>query len=260
MLIGYMVAATEKPPKTLVADLFQDGTKDQRVFASSRSGLFSACLSLGPLAPGHTLIFPNFDANSMAGGTRYKKEFDEYRDFHGLISGFLEKEFSAPLVFLETGLHNRDYRSDTRHAHLHVIPSSLPAISLVNYERGHLRDSRSWGQASNLGQFLSYSRAINSGAASYLFVGDSGGALFYRTIHSGEFMPAQFLRSIFWSLTMNVDSFDWREDSNASGLCQLAAQLRHRFTQFSDTGDRISNPDLEPSMLARSLKGRNGRI
>jgi len=161
---------------------------------------FAAVPSLGPLAPGHTLLCPKSHIRSIAWvPMSYQEEYDAFRDS---LAGILVTLFGAPVHAFEHGSPQQAGRilCSVDHAHLHLVPADIDVLATLTREAN-------WTE---IGPSLGSLREV-VGEKEYLFYESPE----HRRIVavSGECgFESQYLRRVFATALGSGAEWNWRDD------------------------------------------------
>lgn len=162
---------------------------------------FAVIPSLGPLAPGHTLLCPKKHYRSFAllPGD-YEVEFAKVRV---QMIQLLQRAYDLPVHIFEHGMARRGTRvlCTVEHAHLHFVPAMVDVWE-------DLASQRPWKTLN--GHRLSDLRTA-AGEIEYLYYETPNGPGRVSTLDSATLVESQFLRKVFANALGKPDAWDWRQ-------------------------------------------------
>lgn len=210
------------PTNDLIAAMLPDQPYVQRVLFESET--FAAIPSLGPLAPGHSLLCPKAHINSFAESDRcFDADFlAAKRDLRRILTSL----YDSPVHLFEHGMASKGTRilCTVDHAHLHFLPLPGPSFAQIPAIDGR------WDAFAGSPQQL---RELADGNEYILYEAPDGRSCILRA--SAETLESQYMRKLFAKWIGQEESWDWRETPNAA----LADEAWRRFVRFSRGGNRL---------------------
>jgi diadenosine tetraphosphate (Ap4A) HIT family hydrolase len=191
------------PARDLIAAKLPGQPYARRVLLESES--FAAIPSLGPLAPGHSLLCPKGHARSFAGLASDLD--DELRVVKEELCGVLGRIYGPDIHIFEHGMAALGSRvlCTVEHAHLHVIPLATGAATRIPL-RGAWADIESSPQAlreqAGQGEYVRYEAP--DGRTSILRPAAAAG------------VESQHMRKVFARSLGRPAEWDWRARPDAA--------------------------------------------
>jgi diadenosine tetraphosphate (Ap4A) HIT family hydrolase len=161
---------------------------------------FAVIPSLGPVAPGHVLICPKQHYKSFANIS------DDLEPQYNLIKVRLKRVlkniYNKPVHCFEHGTARRANQPlcTVEHAHLHLIPTSVAAYSI-------LEEVKDWRDLGN--KFADLKGIV--GDSEYLYYESPDGFRKIITAETGTF-ESQYMRKIFSEALGNDTNWNWRQN------------------------------------------------
>lgn len=218
------------PASDLIAAMLPGRPYARRVLLESES--FAAIPSLGPLAPGHSLLCPKGHARSFAGlGSDLDEELLAVKEE---LCGVLARIHGADIHVFEHGMAARGSRvlCTVEHAHLHVIPLPAGAVTRIPL-RGAWTDIEGSPQAlrDQAGQDEYVRYEAPGGRTSILRAGAAAG------------VESQHMRKVFARSLGRPAGWDWRTRPGAA----LADASWRQFSQVLRDGPASSPARARPA-------------
>lgn len=185
---------------TWVCDIHQDPGIAGRTFRISDN--FRAAISLGPLAAGHSIVFPVASFRSIGDSLESPTMFGEFRGLVSDVRRALSERFpSQRVIAFEHGNASfvRKCNCSTEHAHLHLVPMNAPVMRRVRDAYFRWRDVTGFGglveMARNRHEYLYFEEDDTAIAAA---VGEDP-------------PPPQFFRRVVAD-ALGVGDWNWKEN------------------------------------------------
>lgn len=178
------------------------------------SSEFAVVPSLGPLAPGHSLLCPKAHLKSFA---QLALEAEpEFLAIKLRMTELLREMYGAPVHCFEHGSSRLSTRvlCTVEHAHLHLVPADIDVLKT-------LVESGSWVE-------------IAPGLESLVAAVEDREFLYYQTPDLRCFVAtreesgfeSQYMRRIFATLLNRQGAWDWRTDPRVSDVDRAFSDLR----------------------------------
>jgi diadenosine tetraphosphate (Ap4A) HIT family hydrolase len=156
--------------------------------------------SLGPLAPGHSLLCPQEHVRSIACAPGIAQ--DAMRSAVGLCTRVLESVYDSPVHRFEHGnsRYGDGIACSVEHAHLHLVPFRGDVWSLV----------RGLGEWQVLAGGVAALPTATNGLEYLYYESPAGEAYLWLT--DGRPIPSQLLRRVFAEASGQSSRWNWRTD------------------------------------------------
>lgn len=195
------------PDTDLITSLIKDREYIRRIpFETDR---FAAIPSVGPVAPGHTLLCPKWHVRSFAvalgPGPDQAEVNSEYHRADEELTRLLYRLYSKPIHRFEHGSSPGGGRvvCTVEHAHVHLVPAEVDILPTI------LSEHR-WEQVPRGFQDLI---GIVEGAE-YIYYETPDGRAF--VTHSKAGFESQYLRRVFAGALGSPEKWDWRSVPSVS--------------------------------------------
>lgn len=197
------------PVSDLISNLMKDRKYVRRVPFETEN--FAAIPSIGPIAPGHTLLCPKWHVRSMAmalGPGPNQSELNlEYRMADTGLSGLLSALYSKPIHRFEHG--SAEYGTKVvctvEHAHVHLVPAEVDILPTIQSEKRWKPIARGF---SNLRTIVA--------EAEYIYYESPDGRSVVTFSDAG--FESQYLRRIFAEALGAPEKWNWRSVPSVSEI------------------------------------------
>jgi len=198
-----------------ISNFSEKGRMDRKIAETDN---FVAFVSKGPLTLGHLLITSREHYISMA--EIPKDQFDELRKLREDLGERLTKAFHLPqTVLFEHGPSKYGLKGGccVDHAHLHIMPVSLPSAASIVSEIGEtLGGCELINDYHELGKF-------SDGEEAYAFFEIDGMKCLYTV---DKDIPSQFFRKVIGKYIGREYTWNWRQNPRVEDIVESVHRLR----------------------------------